>query len=133
MQWFTKALTTDQEVEEANRGMARCHERYDKPGVSWAQRMAGAAECMGRAVKPVIVRVQTEGKGSYSDLVDIVTYEYYLSGSTHVRGNAAKALSMMALAQKIAPPSHWRVQAMLKYQADLEKAAARDTGKDAKP
>ncbi len=133
MQSFTKALATDQAIEEANRGMARCHERYDKPGVSWAQRMAGAAECMGRAVKPVVARVQAEGKGSYSDLVDIVTYEYYLSGSTHVPGNAAKALAMVALAQKLVPRSHWRVQAMLKYQADLEKAAARDAAKGGRP
>ena len=80
----------------------------------------------------VVARVRAEGKGSYSDLVDIVTYEYYLSGSTDVPGNAAKALSMIALAQKIVPASHWRVQAMLKYQADLEKAAVRDTAKDEK-
>jgi len=133
MQWFTKALAADPEIEEANRGMARCQERYDRPGVSWAQRMAGAAECMGRAAKPVLARVQAEGKGSYSDLVDIVSYEYYLSGATHVPGNAAKALAMIALAQKIAPPSNWRVQAMLKHQAGLERAAARDAAREGKP
>jgi len=50
-------------------------------------------------------QIEGEGKGSYSDVVDVVTYEYYLSGSTHVPGNAAKALAMIALAQKIAPPT----------------------------
>jgi hypothetical protein len=65
--------------------------------------------------------------------MDIVTYEYYLSGSTQVRGNAAKALAMIALAQRIAPPDHWRIQAMLKYRSDLEKDAARDADKEGKP
>jgi hypothetical protein len=50
-----------------------------------------------------------------------------------VPGNAAKALSMIALAQKIVPASQWRVQAMLKYKPDLEKAAARDAAKAGKP
>jgi tetratricopeptide (TPR) repeat protein len=122
---FTKALALDPESPAANRGMAQCLEDDNSSGLSWAERMARAAEHMGRAVRPAIERVNRDGKGSYGDLSDIYLYFYYLRGSTHVRGNASLALNLIDVARLIDPEAaNFRTQRMIGAREELQRQAA---------
>jgi tetratricopeptide (TPR) repeat protein len=130
--FFHQALELDPDLVSANAGLARCVGNDPNPDVPWSERMAKAALYMGKAIEPAVERVTRGRTGTYADLTDIYLCFYYLQNSTHVRGNAAKALTLLETATLIDPQAgNFRTKRMVTARPKIAAQAEKDAGKPA--
>jgi len=127
---FQRALELDPQSARANVGMAQCIRADNDSKVLWGQRMAKAAEYMGKGLAGTLQRIRQDGQGTYADLVDVYDYFYLLQVSPQVPGNAAKALELIPVAKRLDPQAgNFRTQRMLAGEEALRKRAAAEAAK----